>query len=568
MNMSNAEVAKILRQVAAVYAIEGDDAFRVSAYTNAANSIESSEESVHDLWESGKLDTIPGIGEKLTQHLDELFRTGKVKHFDELFAKVPGGIFPLLDIPGIGPKTALKLANTYHLHDESTALTKLEKLGREGELDEKTLKGMERLRTQTQQRILLSTALRISSEITDFLKKNRDVIEAEAMGSIRRRTETIGDIDIGVSTLWPGRVTKYLKTFPKVKRVVSMGERLLRLDHKSGLQIDVRLHEPKAWGSLLQHYTGSKAHNIALRSLAMKRGLSLSEYGFKKGRGVILCPRERDVYDNLGLRFIPPEIRENIGEIEAAEKGEISPLVELKHIRGDFHIHTNLEFPSSHDTGVSSVRELLEKATHLKYSYIGFSDHNPKQSGLSDDERLKAVQKHRAQLEKAAENFPRIKVYFGLEVDILPDGDLAVGDDILNVLDYAIVSIHSVFSQDEEKTTARILKALEHPKAKILGHPTGRIIQTRDEIDADWSEIFSYCSKHKKLVEINATPTRLDLPPELIREARKQNVKFIINTDSHSSDNMDFMQYGVFAARRGWCSKKDIVNCSPSFSLQ
>jgi len=347
--------------------------------------------------------------------------------------------------------------------------------------------------------------------------------------------------------------------------------------HTNGWEIDVKTQEPARWGSMLQHYTGSKLHNIHLRTYSLEKGLSLSENGIKKGEKTATYKDEESFYNALGLQYIPPELREDHGEIEAARKKKIPRLVELSDIKGDFHIHTDVDFPSSHDSGAGSIADLLTKAQSLGYTMIGFSDHNPKQSGMNAQERLEAVRQRNEHIDREVEKFAKSsskkvpRVYKGLEVDILPSGKLALEDEALELLDYAIVSIHSQFIPSAQgKTpeelrqlmTERILAGLAHPKAKILGHPTARIIPSRPEIECDWEKVFEFVVAHHKYIEINSSPDRLDLPSPLVQRALQFGVHFVINTDAHTVESLDFMKYGVWVARKGWASAENIANAS------
>lgn len=577
--ISNQEVARQIRYVAAVYVVEGADQFRIRAYEAAANIIEQLGSPLYELWEAGQLDEIPGLGEKMRGYIAELFTTGKVAHFEKELKRAPTGMYPLVDLPGVGPKTAAKFAKAFKLTNEKTALETLKKKAESGEIsampgftkitEKKILDALTKKRVEPDKRMLLYKAISIADGLINYLKQSPLVKEAEVLGSVRRRLPTVGDIDLAVATNEVEKVIEYLGKYKYIAKVIASGNKLVSIQHATGLRIDIKIHDPKQWGSLLQHYTGSKLHNIHLRNIAKEKKVSLSEYGIKKGTELETFASEVAFYKALGMQYIPPELREDTGEIELAQKDELPKLIELPNIKGDFHIHTSLPFPTSHDMGDSSIAEILDKAEALGYTYIGLSDHNPKQAGLTPPHRFKAVKKRNEHIDKAVTKFfksrtPTIQVFKGLEVDILPSGELALGDDALELLDYAIVSIHSQFNQDREITTKRILSALAHPKVKILGHPTGRLIGKRQGVDADWEEIFEYCAKNGKLVEINSSPDRLDLPYDLIRLASEKGVKFVINTDTHDTDHMDFMKMGVWMARRGWLTRKDVMNAQPN----
>ncbi|PWU22947.1 DNA polymerase/3'-5' exonuclease PolX [Candidatus Cerribacteria bacterium 'Amazon FNV 2010 28 9'] len=576
-SFTNQQVATILRNVAAAYELEGEDRFRVNAYINAANSIEQISIPLQLLWQEKRLDEIPGIGKNLHEHIDELFSTGKVKHFDTVLKKQPTGMFELMTIPGIGPKTAQKLARFLHIKDSKEAIEHLARAVEHNKIqglegfssvsEAKIARALQSHQHRDKKRIPLYQAQQVANDAITFLKKRKNVKDAQALGSLRRKSETVGDIDIAVATTTSEDVFEQLKQWSHITSIVSTGPKMMTCIHMSGLQIDIKTQEPNKWGSMLQHYTGSKLHNIHLRTLAQKKTLSLSEYGITKaGQSTTKTfESEEKFYAALGMQWIPPELREDTGEIELALQHNLPTLIELRDIKGDFHIHTNFMYPSSHDQGSSSIEELLEKAIALDYSYVGFSDHNPKQSGLSSKERLEIttqrsmwINKEVAQYKKKHTHCP--KVFIGMEVDILPDGELALEDEALKTLDYVIASVHSVFSQSQEQVTKRLLKALNNPYVRIFGHPTGRLIGSREGISPNWQTVFKCCAQQNIFLEINASPNRLDLPDGLIKDAKAFGCHFLIDTDAHAKDSLDFMHNGVDVARRGWLTKKEVAN--------
>ena len=414
--------------------------------------------------------------------------------------------------------------------------------------------------------MLLAQALEIAKEYITYLQKFPLISKAEPLGSLRRKLPTVGDIDIAFCSLEAKKSMLYALKYPKIKTVVIKGEKVARVRLENGISVDLKSSLPKMWGSLLQHYTGSKLHNIQLRKLAIEKGLSLSEYGIKKDGKLHRFESEQSFYHFLGLDYIPPELRESTGEIELSRSKKIPKLVELGDIRGDLHIHSDYIYPSSHDLGTSPLAEILSQASKLKYEYIGISDHNPKFQGLKESQKIEILKKRKRYLEDAynqCENSVKQRVKYlliGMEVDIRPDGSLALSDKILSLLDYVIVSIHSSFDLTMEANTRRIIKALGNSKVKILGHPTSRELNKREPIAADWDKIFDFCLKSNKVLEINASPTRMDLPDDLIRKAVSKGVKMIINTDSHSSGQLKNIEYGLWQARRGYARKKDIIN--------
>ncbi len=528
METSNSKVAKLLREVAAAYAIKKTgNAFEIRAYENAADNIEHSTSEVKDLWEEGKLDEIPGLGQKLQSYLIELFKTGHAKHFDEVKKGLKSIFFELLDVPGIGPKTAQKLVKSGVINL--------------GSLKSKIIKS---------DRMLLPYAFDQAQRILDYLKKSKDVLEAHSLGSLRRMVATIGDLDFSASSKNPKKVVEYFCKMPGIARVVDKGEEKATVILQSGMQVDLLVGQPESYGALLQHFTGSKAHNIHLRTIAQGKGLTLSEHTKAK--------TEEEFYELLEMDIPPPEIREDTGEIETALKHKLPKLVELKDIKGDLHLHSNFPIKSpSHGPGADSIEDMVKKAISLGYEYVGISDHPPGFTSVSREEIINWVQMRTKFIQNLSLNTKSIRILNGLEIDILGNGSLSVPDEALETLDYCIAGIHSGHGND---ITKRLMLALENPNVDIISHPTNRLLNERESSEANWETIFKYCAKNKKLLEINGYPNRLDLRDDLVREALKYGVKFVINTDAHELSQMDNMTFGVSVARRGWAEAKDIVN--------
>jgi len=584
-SFSNKEIAELLEKVSASYEILNKDRFRISAYERASVSVMHATSEVKDMWDDGKLDEIPGIGKSIGAYLDELFRTGRVKHFEFIFNKISPSIFVFLKIPGVGPKTASVLAESLDIKEGKNALIKLKNAALDGKIrtienfgeksEKDILHGIEKaLRGEGKEtRMLFYQAEEQAVQIIKYLKKSKYVLEADPLGSLRRKLATVGDIDIAVSTKNPALVIKYFLQFDKIKEVISQGEKtLVRVVLYSTHQVDVRFSDPAKYGSMLQYFTGSKQHNIKLREYALKKGLSLSEYGIKnlKTSKITFFKDEPSFYHYLKLDYIPPELREDQGEIQAA-KGGLPSLVELGDIKGDLHLHSNFNIEPSHDLGESSLVEMLVQAKKLNYQYIGFSEHNPSKSQHSKQQIIDLLKRKNEFIEQGYYSFinkyhdrvnilPK-KVFNGLEIDINPSGELNIDEKAIETLDYAIGSIHSSFDLSREKMTKRVLKCLSHPKLKIFGHPTGRMLPDREGYELDWDQIFDFCLKNKKILEINSWPNRLDLTDTKVRQAIKYGVKLIINSDSHNANQMPFLRYGVDAARRGWAEKGNIVNC-------
>jgi len=588
---TNADVAKLLRNVSAAYQVKDEQAnrFKTIAYDRAATAVENATSEIKDLWEEKKLNTISGVGGSIAGHIDELFKTGKVKHFQEVLSGLPKAMFEFLKLKGIGPKTALKLCLSLRIKNSKGALERLKIKARTGQIGKLAGFGKDSEKSilnslneylfsgEKEKRMLLSYAEELSSEILNYLRTIKEVKRADPLGSLRRKCATIGDIDIAVSTTKPDRVINQFIKFPGINRVLKKGKRGISALLDSGKQIDLIAHPPKAYGSLLQHFTGSKHHNIHLRELANKKGLSLSEYGITKlnpertgnktrkqdPKKRIAFETEENFYHFLGMDWIPPELREDQGEIEASLKHDLPKLIQLKNLKGDLHLHSDFETETSHDLGQDTMDDFVKNAVKVGYRYLAFAEHNPSRSRHKDSDIISILKGKKSLVDKKKFSWNKsfnIWVLNALEVDIRPDGELAIPMKAFDYLDFVIVSIHSSFNLSREEMTQRILRGLSHPKAKILAHPTGRLLGLREGYEADWKTIFDFCVKKEKAVEINAYPRRLDLPDVLVREAAGLGVKIVINSDSHSLTDMDFIKHGVSVARKGWLEAKNVIN--------
>ncbi|QQG40510.1 MAG: DNA polymerase/3'-5' exonuclease PolX [Candidatus Levyibacteriota bacterium] len=577
--MTNTEIATLLRNVAAAYTIKDERKFRfqIIAYQKAADAIENSTSEVKDLLLENKLELLPGIGHSIRQHLEELIKTGKVKHFNWVMDGIPASVFPLLDVPSFGPKKAHKLVAEFKLKDPKNVISDLEKIAKQNKIaslegfgaksQEDILQAISEYkkgRAKTK-RMVLPYASELAQKVLAYLKTSNAVIQAHPLGSLRRMVSTVGDIDFAVATNFPDEVIKHFIDYPYKDRVIEQGSQTASILISGGKQIDLMVQPPDAFGSLLQHFTGSKRHNIHLREFALKKRLSLSEYGIKKAKHKTIqkYDTEEKFYKAIGLAWIPPEMREDKGEIELAAQNKLPKLVELKDIMGDLHIHSNYPIEPSHDMGKNTMEDMLKKAESLGYNYLGFSEHNPSVSKHTSSQIYSILSRRKDKIEQLNESNKYVRVINLLELDILASGKVAIDEKSLSVIDAVIVSIHSNFSMNKEEMTKRVLEGLSNPKAKILAHPTGRLLNQRAGYELDFDKIFEFCIKNNKALEINAWPTRLDLPDSLVFEAIKKGVKFVINTDSHSTWQMDMMKYGVSVARRGWATKSDILNSLP-----
>ncbi len=572
MEISNPIVAKLLRNVAAAYTIKGiGNVFQIRAYENAADSIEHSTVEIEDLWKEGKLETIPGLGQAIQGYLDELFKKGSVVHFKEIQKSIPTVVFELLDIPGVGPKTAQKIAElgVKDLKDLQIKLKSgdLVKKGFSEKLAQNILGGLREVSSRTG-RMLLPFAYAQAEKIVAYLKLSKDVKDADVLGSLRRMVATIGDLDFSASSEKGEKVIEHFCNMPGVSRILDKGQTRATVVLKSGLQLDLLVGEPKSYGALLQHFTGGKNHNIHLRTLAEKKGLSLSELGVKKGKKLITTRTEEEFYKLLNMQTPAPEIREDQGEIEASLEHQLPKLVETSDIKGDLHLHSNFPIKSpSHGPGINSIEEIIEKGKELGHEFVGISDHPLGTSTTNDAEKIEWVEKRTKHIQELRKDLPAgrqgtksIRVLNGLEIDILGDGSLNVPDKALETLDYCIAGIHSGHRGDKEVITKRLITALNNPHVDIISHPTNRLLNERDSSEADWEQVFKEAAKNKKILEINSFPNRLDLRDDLIKLALQYGVKFVINTDAHQIEQMENMRFGVAVARRGWATKKDIVN--------
>ena len=579
MAMTNLEIAELLRKVAAAYQILEENRFKIIAYERAADSIEQLTREVKDLWDDGKLSDIPGVGQSIASALDELFKTGKVKHFDSILGKLPASVYPLLLVPGVGPKKAYKLVTTLKLTNEKTIIADLETAAKankiaviEGFGEKSQADILANLQTYKrgaikENRMALPLADQVARDVMDFLRSVPGMVHIDTLGSLRRQVATIGDIDIAVATTKPEPVIEKFVTYPHQK-LIERGPTGASLLLHNGRQVDLRVQEPKAYGAMLQYFTGSKNHNIKLRSYGLEHGLSLNEYGIKDVKTGKLKTYETEAafYGALKLEWIPPEIREDRGEIEAAKAHALPKLAEPSDIKGDLHIHSSYDLEPSHDLGADSMETMLDMADALGYEYVGFSDHNPSIGNHSETQIVAIMKKrqewytvhHAAWKKKTKKN---VGMFVMCEVDILPDGKLALPDAAFPYVDAVVVSIHSSFTQPRAEMTARVVKALTaHEKVRIFGHPTGRLLGKREGVELAWDTVFDVCKKRDIALEINAYPDRLDLPDTVVYDARKKGLTFCIDTDAHAAEHMKLSPYGVSVARRGWLTKYDIVD--------
>jgi len=593
--VTNKQISHLFRSVAATYILTNEIQFKVTAYERAADTVDHLDRELYDIWENGQLFSVEGIGSSILSHIDEYFKKGNNSHLTKTVRKIPQTVFALMKISHIGPKRAYKLVNFLKLNNIKTVFEDLYKACLEGKVaqietfgeksqDEiqKAIKIYKKTSTK-QERMPFPYAYALAQEIINYLKQHPCVERVDILGSLRRMTSTIGDVDVAVQVrsfvkATEGKqnykdVVNYFINYPKTISVLNAGENKASILVTGNRQIDLRIQEKDSYGSMLQYFTGSKAHNIKLREYALRLGYSLSEHGIKPLKKInppaggqkfkiIQFDNEPDFYRFLKLDYIPPELREGTNEIEAALRHELPDLVDLKDIRGDCHIHSSYDLEPSHDLGENSYEEIIAKAKKLNYEYIIFADHNPSVSKHTENEVIDILRRRKQYIVQKimSKEYERVKYFISLEVDILPNGKIAIPEEALKYLDMIIISIHSSFKMTRKQMTKRILKALSFPKVKILAHPTTRILGKREEINVDWTVIFSECKKKNIALEINAWPERLDLPDNLVKQAVENNIKLALGTDAHKNSEMDNMLCGVTVARRGWTKKDDIIN--------
>ena len=569
--MDNKAIANILYETADLLEIDGQDSFRIRSYRNAAQAIENHSQQIKELISDDKqILAIPGIGKSMLRNLHELFKDGKLAVQTELLEKYNPSMLQLLKIQGLGPKTIALIWSAYKVSD----VDGVEKLAREGKIRElprmgekheaKLLKAIEDYR-RISGRFLIDAAETEAEKLTEYIEKFPGIDKITPAGSLRRGRDSVGDLDVLVTgkacATEEGRqqAIDHVAKYPPLMDVIARGDNKISFHLRSGIQVDVRLLPPESFGAAMQYFTGSKAHNVALRQRALKMGYTLNEYSLSEldGGKPVAGKTEEEIYSKLKLDYIPPEMRENLGEIDLAEKHHLPELITQKDLRGDVHMHT------VETDGKNTIEEMAEAARARGYQYMAITDHSKNlafANGL-DDKRAVA---HIARIREAGNKIDGITIFAGIEVDILADGDLDLSDDVLAQMDLVIASVHSVFNQDSAKMTERLLKAIENPNTSILGHPTGRIQLRRDAYPFDMHKILTAAAKHKVAMELNSYPDRLDLNDVHLRQAKQQGVKIVINTDSHHTSHMEKIRYGILQARRAWLTKDDVLNTLPA----
>jgi DNA polymerase (family 10) len=558
--MTNHEIASIFERIGDMMDILGENRFKVLAYRRAAENIQNLGQDIRAYWRAGTLQEIPGIGQAIADKIDELLTTGRLEFYERLEEQVPPGVVSLLEIPDVGPKTARLLWDELGLQsvaevEEAAHAGKLRALKGMGARSEaKILAGIEALYRRSD-RIPLGTAWPVAVDLLEGLKANcPEVLDATVAGSLRRMRSTIGDIDLLAASEAPAAVMRAFSGHPRVAEVLLSGGTKTSVRLHNGLQVDLRVLEPDRWGAALQYFTGSQAHNVRVREIAQKQGLSLSEYGFKREGGAeILCPEEAKVYETLGLPWIPPELREDRGEIQAARDGTLPALIAWENIQGDLHAHTDWS------DGAGTLEEMAQAARERGYRYLVISDHTQSlgvTSGLTP-ERLLA---QRAEIDKLNERWDDFQLLQGCELEIKADGSLDFPDEVLAGLDFVVASVHTSLRQDRETITRRVMNALHNPYVDVIGHPSGRILGQREASAVDLDAVIETAARTGTALEVNSIPNRLDLDDVRVRRALQLGVKVAINSDAHHPGGLDSLAYGLATARRGWATVPDVLN--------
>ena len=566
MPRANEQVEAVLNEYRDLLSVVGEDPFKARAYEKAARSIGGYHADIRD-FDLKELLEIPNVGKSIAEKVAEYLQTGSIPSLEELRAQIPAGVRQLLSIPTLGPKKAMVLYNELHISSVEELLDAIhehrlaEVRGFGPKTEENIMRGIQLLQ-QSGERVQLGAALDLAEELLGDLSTLKQVERCEYAGSLRRMVETIGDIDLLVASADPVPVMEAFTTSSFVEGVVVRGDTKSSILTTKGLQVDLRVVPPDVWGAALQYFTGSKAHNIRLRELAVRKKLKLSEYGLFDAETdrLIVAQTEEEVYERLGLPWIPPALREDRGEIQAAASGQLPDVLELPQIRGDLHTHTDLT------DGLAPLERMLETAGKMRYAYYAITDHAPNlyMQRMTDEKMLA----QRDRVRKLQSRYPKMTLLHGTELNIDPIGEVDWGNEFLEGFDLCVASVHSHFNQTPEEMTRRIVRAMENPHVNVIGHPTARMIGHRPPLEYDLEEVFRQAARTGTALEVNSFPDRLDLNDEHIRWARRHGVKFAVDTDSHSTVHLGFIRFGVGMAQRGWLSKEDVINAWPLSRLR
>ena len=565
--MRNKEVAQKFYELAGLSELAEENPFKARAYLEVAQQIENLPVPVENLAREGKLTSIKGVGEASANKILQYLNTGRIDKLEELKKKIPESLLELKKIPELGARRTKILFDTLGIQ----SVESLEKAAMQGKIrnlpgfgekiEKKILKGLEDIKNRQSERISIGIALPLAESIVDELKKYSSVEKIEICGSIRRMKRTIGDIDILVASNNPVSVMDEFVSLGMVKNVIVKGEKKSSILSTENIQVDLRVVRRESFGAAIQYFTGSKEHNIKIRELASKRNLKINEYGvFNLGTNkCIASETEESIYESIGLQWIPPEMREDKGEIELAIEGKLPKLIELTDIKGDIHLH------SLYSDGINSIEEMTQQAIKLGYNYIVMTDH-ARALSVANGLSIERYREEKKEIEQLNRKFAPFKIFLGAELNILSDGRIDFSDEELNLFDICLAGIHSGMNQERERITNRIINAMSHRGVRVITHPMGGIIGWRNNYDVDLDSVFREAKKRNIVVEINASPQRLDLDDINARKAKEiYNLNFEIGTDAHSIDGMKDMRYGVGVARRAWLTKDDVIN---TFSLE
>ncbi len=561
--MTNAQIAEALEELAVLYQLDGADQYRVLAYTNSARTIKSEGRSVEEMARNGTITELPGVGKTLEEKIVALVETGEIPAAAKLKEKIPIGLLEISRIPGLGPKTVRRLHDELDVTgpEDLRAAAEAQKVrGLKGlgpKVEEKILAGLDRLEAEPEgpTRLRLDEILPTAEELAAALRSDPNCEEAEVAGSVRRMTETCKDIDLIATSPDPKQLATAIAGHDLVAEHGSPSDKGVKLTTNSGIGVDVRIVEPDAFGNLLQHFSGSGAHNAELRERAVARGLHVSENGIKDDATgqTELFASEQEVYERLGYQYIVPELRENRGELDAAEKGELPELIERDQIKGDLHSHTTLS------DGVATLEEMAAAAEALGYEYLAITDHS-ESHGFGNHVEAGRLWQRIEEISELNHEDRALRLLSGSEVNIHPNGSVDYDDDLLEALDWVIASIHTAFSDDEQKNTDRMITAIENPLVDCIGHPTGRLINQREPYPLDIERVIAAAVEHDTMIEINSNPRRRDLNEIHARMAAEAGVKIVINTDAHRPETLDFISYGIATARRAWITADQVMN--------
>jgi DNA polymerase (family X) len=558
--MRNLEIAFIFNQIADLLEIQGANPFRVRAYRRAAMNIEGLADNIETIALNGTLRSIAGVGEDLANKIEEYIRSGRMEFHEQLKQEIPLGLAKIVEIPSVGPKTAKQIYDQFRIQtiEELEALCKTDKLlcvpGFKQKTIDNILRGIELYRRR-RGNYLLGRVIPIAAELCKSLETSAERVAYG--GSLRRMKEIVHDVDILAASTDVEKTMKAFLSLPFIEAVLAQGPTKASVRVQDDLQVDLRVVEPKSWGAAMHYFTGSKAHNIRMRERAIKQGLKLNEYGlFDANDNYVAGTQEEEIFEKLGLPYIPPVLREDWGEIEAAAQGKLPKIVQLEDVRGDLHMHTTWT------DGKYTTEEMVEAARKCGYKYVAITDHSKSlgvAGGLSDEDLMKHTDECRALDAKYSD----IRVLAGTEVDIRQDGTLDYSDELLAKLDFVVASIHSGFKQDKASLTMRVVRAMQNPYVRLIGHPTGRLLGDRDPYELDLDEIMKEAARTRTCLEVNSNFHRLDLNDTHCRKAREMGVRVIINTDSHNYDDLLNLPYGVATAQRGWIEKDHVLNAQP-----